>query len=128
MNRKTFIVFLGIAGAFFVGMFSNDFKSYLVKGYYYDEYTALVFKCDHAMREHFISKQKVTIEPNSKNVNSLLQAEIALIDCQDYDLVRKRLLSLGLEESDLSELELRAIEEKAVDIRKAVEIHEIRYD
>ncbi|MGH1379167.1 MAG: TIGR03982 family His-Xaa-Ser system protein [Alphaproteobacteria bacterium] len=128
MNKKTLGICLGFLTCFVAGMFAQDAKIALIKSVYAEKYTNLVFKCDQAMREHFISKQIVAQKPNKENANALMESEIALIDCQDYDMTRKKLLSFGLNESDLSELGLRAIEEKSEDIRKVVEIHEIRYD
>ncbi|MBL4869364.1 MAG: hypothetical protein JKX72_00250 [Robiginitomaculum sp.] len=128
MNKRKVYIFLGFSFAYLAGMFSSDIKSYFIKEVYSTEYGNLVFKCDQAMREHFIAKQVVAAKPNAEHASSLMQAEIALIDCQDYDLARKKLLSFGLNEYDLIELSLRAIEEKSEDIRKVVEIHEIRYD
>lgn len=113
---------------FISGMFAENIRALLIKSIYSEEYANLVFKCDGAMRQHYISKQRVFIDPNIENVNSLQQAEIGLIDCQDYDILRKRLQNLGLRNSDLSELELNAIERKSNDIRKVVDIHEIHFD
>ena len=128
MNKKKLAVYLGFLACFIAGMFARDLKVVIIKEVYAKEYANLVFKCDQAMREHFISKQVVALTPNKENANALMEAEIALIDCQDYDIKRKKLLSWGLNENDLSELGLRAIEEKSKDIRKVVDIHEIRYD
>lgn len=128
MNKKSIAISLGFLACFIAGMFARDLKVALIKEVYAEEYGGLVFKCDQAMREHFISKQVVAQTPNKDNANALMEAEIALVDCQDYDLTRKRLLGWGLNENDLSELGLRAIEEKSKDIRKVVDIHEIRYD
>ncbi len=128
MNKKNAYIGISFFAVFIAGMFSTDLKSYLIKNYYYQDYAELVFKCDHAMKEHFIAKTLVADRPNEENASTLMQAEIALIDCQDYDLIRKKLLNFGLKESDLSEIGLLAIEEKAKDVRKVIEIHEIRYD
>ena len=128
MNKKNVYIAFGFVAVFIAGMFSTDLKSHLIKFFYYQDYAELVFKCDHAMREHFVAKTLVADRPNEENASTLMQAEIALIDCQDYDLIRKKLMSFGLKESDLSEMGLLAIEEKAKDVRKVVEIHEIRYD
>ena len=54
-------------------------------------------------------------------------AEVALIDCQDYDLMRKRLLQWGLRENELALMGLQAIEEKSSSLQRVIEIHEIRY-
>ena len=86
-----------------------------------------MYKCDNAMRNQFIAKAKVIQNPNKKNAKALQSAEIALIDCHDYDVLRKKLLSLGLVSLDLSSMGLEAIEKEAFDLQKLVRIHEIRY-
>jgi len=53
--------------------------------------------------------------------------EVGLISCQDYDLMRKRLMQWGLSENDLSEMALMAVEERAENLADVVRIHEIRY-
>ena len=52
---------------------------------------------------------------------------IGLIDCQDYDLLRKRLQLIGLDETALGYMALKAIEAKTTDLQNVIEIHEIRY-
>ena len=78
------------------------------------------------MREHLLAKQKLEAKPSLENVRNLEASEIALIDCQDYDLLRKRLMLLGLDETALSYMALKAIEAKAKDLQNVIEIHEIR--
>jgi len=87
----------------------------------------LTYKCDHAMREHLVAKQTLTNAPSKENVTNLEAAELALIDCQDYDLLRKRLILWGLTDNELSMMSLKAIEEKGDSLQKVIEIHEIRY-
>ncbi len=89
-------------------------------------YQEATYRCDRAMREHLLAKQKLNATPSLDNVRSLEASEIALIDCQDYDLLRKRLKLLGLNDAALSYMALRAIEAKAKDLQEVVEIHEIR--
>jgi hypothetical protein len=79
------------------------------------------------MRNHFIAKSQVADVVDEQTVENLAEAEIALVDCHDYDVFRKRLISYGLTENDLSIMGLNVIEEKGGDIRKLVRIHEIRY-
>lgn len=79
------------------------------------------------MREHFIAKGRVVSEPDDKEFAALLNAEVALIDCHEYDKFRKMLLRIGLNENDLAAMGLLAIEDKSSDIQKLVQEHEIRY-
>lgn len=91
------------------------------------EFSELTFKCDNAMRNHLLAKQRLVMTPTKANVMDVKSAEIGLIDCQDYDLMRKSLIRWGLTENELSEMALVAIEEKGADLREVVRIHEIRY-
>lgn len=92
-----------------------------------DEYATLTYRCDYAMRDHLIAKQRLDQVPSTENVEALRSMEIGLITCQDYDLMRKRLMQWGLSENDLSEMSLVAIEQRAENLADVVQIHEIRY-
>ena len=85
------------------------------------------YHCDRSMRAHLLAKQKLEAAPSAESVRDLEASEIALIDCQDYDLMRKRLMLVGLDETALSYMALKAIEAKATDLQDVIEIHEIRY-
>ena len=98
-----------------------------VEAIYGASYKELMFQCDHVMREHFIAKQLVLEAPNEKTIRNLESSEIGLTNCHEYDKLRKKLIRYGMDENDLATLGLEAIEEKALDVRKFVEIHEIRY-
>lgn len=95
--------------------------------FYKNDYKELVFKCDSVMREHFIAKNQVLHSPSDEAIRNVHAAEIGLLTCHDYDVLRKRLISNGLSENDLSRIGLEAIEERAKDVRAFVETHEIRY-
>ena len=92
-----------------------------------DEFGALTFRCDHAMRSHMIAKQQLIADPSEDNVQNLKAMEIGLLDCQHYDLMRKRLIRWGLSENEVSEMSLRAVEARANSLQEVVRIHEIRY-
>jgi len=92
-----------------------------------DQYKELMFQCDHVMRKHFIAKQMVLAKATEATVRNLDAAEIGLTACHGYETLRKKMISWGLSENDLASIGLEAIEERATDIRKFVEIHEIRY-
>src|ERR671918_79262 len=55
-------------------------------------YQEATYRCDRAMRDHLIAKQEVYRAPDENSVVALRAAEVALIDCQDYDMLRKRLI------------------------------------
>ncbi len=92
-----------------------------------EDYQSLMFQCDHVMREHFIAKQLVLSEPSEKAVKNLESSEVGLLSCHEYDKLRKQLLSYGVSEAQLGLIGLEVIEKNAEDVRRFVEIHEIRY-
>ena len=94
---------------------------------YGDEYKEMMFQCDHVMREHFIAKQLVLAAPTEETIRNLEAAEIGLTTRHDYDKLRKKMIGWGVKENELASLGLEAIEKRATDVRKFVEIHEIRY-
>ena len=75
-------------------------------------YQEATYRCDRSMRAHLLAKQKL------ENAWQILQ---------DFDLLRKRLMLIGLNETALGYMALRAIEAKATDLQDVIEIHEIRY-
>jgi len=89
-------------------------------------YQEATYRCDRAMRNHLVAKEQVYRSPGKDTVVALRAAEVALLDCQDYDMLRKRLILWGLDENDLSLMALQAIEAKDRDLQQVVEIHEIR--
>jgi hypothetical protein len=102
------------------------YKSVLLS-IYGDKFATLTFQCDQAMREHWIGKMALADNPSPSTISTLKATEIALLDCQDYDLLQKKLLRLGLSDSEIGELVLRAAEQTPQGLRTVIGIHEIRY-
>ena len=94
---------------------------------YRDDYKRLVFQCDNVMREHFIAKAEVMTSPSDDSIRNLHASEVGLLECHEYDTLRKKLISYGLSENQLAQIGLEAIEERAKDVRAFVQSHEIRY-
>jgi hypothetical protein len=115
-----------IAGAVLSHLAAPVYRQ-IVMSIAYEPYARLVFACDNAMRDHLLMKQRLARDPASDNVSALEAAEIALLDCQDYDQMRKRLIQWGLRDNELALMGLRAIEEKGDSLHRVIEIHEIRY-
>jgi hypothetical protein len=99
----------------------------IVKAVYQKRYQELMFKCDNVMREHLIAKNRMLSEPSDDSINTLKAAEIGLLECHDYDVLRKHLISLGLTDNDLAVMGLKAIEEEATDVKTFVKEHELKY-
>lgn len=125
--NKNYITFFFLATVFFFlgSIYKVPYKFFL-KYLYQNEYADLVYKCDYVMKNHYIAKAKVIHKPSAESLGELELAEIALIDCQIYDKLRKKLIFLGLNENDLSYIGLEAIEKKSADIMEIIEIHEIK--
>jgi hypothetical protein len=113
--------------AFVLGMFADIPAKIIIRHLYDAEYGRLVYICDDAMRSHYIAKNKILETPSEANLSELEIAEVALLDCQKYDVLRKKLLAYGLSEYDLSLISLKYIEEKSSDLMDVIEIHEINY-
>ena len=99
----------------------------LIVAVYKPEFATLTFKCDQAMREHWISKMALGSNPTEAHVAELKATELGLLDCQDYDLLQKKLLRLGLSENEIGELVLSAAELNPEALKSVIGIHEIRY-
>lgn len=94
---------------------------------YKNEFKEYVFQCDNSMRDHMIAKNKFLLQPDKGNEQILNSAEVGLIVCHEYDMLRKRMLNLGLTNDNLAQYGLEAIEQGAADVREIVRIHEFRY-
>jgi hypothetical protein len=120
LNLFALVVIFGLG-------FNQFVQPHIVKAYYQKRYQVLMFKCDNVMREHLIAKNRMLNEPSDDAVRTLKAAEIGLLECHDYDVMRKHLISLGLTEDDLSQMGLKAIEEDATDVKIFVQEHELKY-
>ena len=91
------------------------------------EYKEKMYVCDNAMREHLIAKNRVKYKKSRESLQQLEIAKIGLVQCHEYDMVRKKMISLGMSKNDLARLGLEAIEEKVADLDRLVEIHEFKF-
>lgn len=127
-SNRTKLAYIGIfLTGIATGVLATPLWRYGVREAAQSQFARLTYACDSAMREQLIAKQQLALRPNKDNVKSLRASEIALVDCQDYDLLRKRLIWLGLTDNDLSLMGLNAIEARKDTLPKVVGIHEIRY-
>ena len=126
LNKKTLLVLVTVATVSFIlgNVWSFPLKFALIK-FNEKSYAEHVFKCDNAMKEHYIAKAKIVFNANETTLRELEASELGLVECHYYDKFRKKLISYGLSENDLSTLALRSIELNKADLQKIVEVHEI---
>ena len=124
---KLTLLFGGVLLGFIGGQVWDLPYKFTLKQVFLNRYGEHVFLCDNAMRQHFIAKSRVVSLPSTETVSSLKSAELGLIDCHEYDKFRKKLITYGLNENDLSEMGLKAIEKSRTELRTLVEQHEISY-
>ena len=125
--KKSVLASFCLTSGFLIGQVWDQPYRAVIKFVYQDAYANHVYNCDNAMREHFIAKSRLSGGIEKIDVEALQSTEIGLIDCHYYDKFRKKLISLGLDNNDLSSMGLRAIEAKKVDLSVLVKQHEIRY-
>ncbi len=105
-----------------------EYGSPLLASYLWsDTYKDLMFKCDQVMREHYIAKRAVELTPGTETVRNLEATEVGLLDCHEYDKLRKRMLLWGISVDLLALFGLEALEEKQYELHEFVTLHEIRY-
>lgn len=105
----------------------DEAKPLLASTLWANDYKKLMFNCDQVMREHYIAKRALEIDSSPVNLRNLQASEVGLLDCHEYDKLRKRMISWGLDGQDLSYIGIEALEEQDYELRDFVEIHEIRY-
>ena len=95
LSRLIFILIILIIGIVIGSTWKIPLKFVLIN-FYQSEYSNLVYKCDHSMRDHFIAKAEVLKEITEDTLENLDQTELALIDCHEYDLLRKKINSIWI--------------------------------
>ena len=87
VKNKYLLLNLFLVISIIISLFKS-FKKYIYVSLKKDEYKELMFKCDNAMRDHFIAKQ-IFDSSNSDNLKELETSEVRLMDYHDYDKLEK---------------------------------------
>jgi len=124
LNSAKYVIaiFVGIA----IGIVGAPIWRFALINIYQEDYGELTYLCDSAMRDQYIARARVREDQNERAIDELRSSQIALIDCQDYDMMQKRLTLLGLRPNELSLMRLRSIEGRNGQLDEVVRIHEIR--
>ena len=126
LNKSLVVIGFTLFGFILGQVWDLPYRQFL-KTFYLGQYGEHVFLCDNAMRQHFIAKSRTVNSPSNATANSLRSAELGLIDCHEYDKFRKKLITFGLNNNDLSHMGLKAIEKSRTDLSTLVRQHEISY-
>jgi hypothetical protein len=124
--RNSLFVLALVALGVLIGVLAAPLWRLALVALYQDQYGTLTYRCDAAMRAHYLAQAQAAAHPSIETADAQSAAALALIDCQDYDIMQKRLLALGLRENELGLMRLRAIEEDAEGLANVVDAHEIR--
>ena len=71
VKNKYLILNLFLVISIIISLNFKSFKKHIYVSLKKDEYKELMFKCDNAMRDHFIAKQIFDKAPNSDNLKEL---------------------------------------------------------
>lgn len=127
-RRASPAVFLaGLAAGIVLAWGAAPLYQRALQALYRDSFYRLTEGCDAAMRVHLVARNRLDLAPTAQTVAQLRSAELGLLACQDYDLMRKRLIRFGLDDNALSELTLDFAEARGRDLQLVVETHEFRY-
>lgn len=124
---KPTVFMLGLAVGVALAWSAKPLYQRGLQNFFRSDFYNLTESCDNAMRVHLVAKNKLDLEPSEKNVSTLKSAELGLLACQDYDLMRKRLIRLGIDENSISEMTLSFAEDRAKDLQLVVRTHEFSY-
>jgi hypothetical protein len=86
-----------------------------------DEYKRLALECDLAMHEEAALRDLIGNDPHTERLR--LSADVGMIVCHEYDLLRKKLLINGLSEDRLAMLGLEVLEVEQITVQQMVDAH-----
>ncbi|WP_214423180.1 TIGR03982 family His-Xaa-Ser system protein [Pseudomonas congelans] len=100
----------------------HDYARPLIAEYRHaDEYKLLALDCDLAMHEEAALRGLVGNDPQTERLR--LSADVGMMVCHDYDLLRKKLLTQGVSEDQLSMLGLEVLEVEQITVQQMVDAH-----
>jgi hypothetical protein len=118
--------YLAVAAVFLALIYEYG-APFVARAAFGERYKDLMFQCDHAMRDHYIAKKTVEVQPSKNAIKNLEATELGLVTCHEYDKLRKKLQSFNVSDIALQQLGLSALEEREYDLQRFVKTHEFRY-
>lgn len=126
MNRKVYryIRFwapvMSVIGLSFI-VFQDHVRPLIAEYSHGDEYKRLALECDLAMHEEAALRGLTVNDPQSERLR--LSADVGMMVCHDYDILRKQLLIQGLSEDQLAMLGLEVLEVEQITVQQMVDAH-----
>lgn len=100
----------------------QEYARPMIADYLYGEtYKKLALACDLAMHEEAALREIETDEPAMQRLK--LSADVGMLVCHDYDLMRKKLLLSGMSEDQLAMLGLEVLEVEQITVQQMVDAH-----
>ncbi len=100
----------------------HDYVRPLIAEYSHSgEYKRLALECDLAMHEEAALRE--LIENDQQTERLRLSADVGMIVCHDYDILRKKLLIQGVSEDRLAMLGLEVLEVEQITVQQMVDAH-----
>ncbi|MGY8914666.1 MAG: TIGR03982 family His-Xaa-Ser system protein [Flavobacteriales bacterium] len=85
-------------------------------------YKKLTSDCDMAMHNEAALRENTDFE---NHPNLYITSEIEMLVCHEYDLLRKKMLSMGIDENYLSLLNLESLENQKIPLKLMIEPHKM---
>lgn len=86
-----------------------------------DEYKRLALECDLAMHEEAALRELTENDQQTERLR--LSADVGMIVCHEYDILRKKLLIQGVSEDRLAMLGLEVLEVEQITVQQMVDAH-----
>lgn len=126
MNRKIYrnlrfwAPMICVIGLCFI-VFHDYIRPLIAEYSHGDEYKRLALECDLAMHEEAALRDLIGNDPHTERLR--LSADVGMIVCHEYDLLRKKLLINGLSEDRLAMLGLEVLEVEQITVQQMVDAH-----
>ena len=111
VKNKYLILNLFLVISIIISLNFKSFKKHIYVSLKKDESKELMFKCDNAMRDHFIAKQIFDKAPNSDNLKELEASEVGLMVVR-LRQTQKKLIIVGLSSEEMSLIGLKLLNKK----------------
>jgi hypothetical protein len=120
-RRLRFWSQLVVAAGTLLALFLAVLRPWVAETFRATEYKRLVVECDQAMHDEVAIRSGEY--PGEKAASMRRSADVQLLVCHQYDVLRKDLLVAGVSEERLARLGLEALESERITVDRMVDPH-----